>query len=230
LAGDDSPNSQADAYNQHMMSHPQKLPLLTATTALLSIAFACTFNLLSVASVKKMHEVVPDGYLNDQFQWTITLDLPDANQYLKYPKSKLWPLTRVRADFKSNVAKDPTSAKTYYEELWYHDDVVIGLRRHNAITLPPNTQGAVVVCPGSDDADISKRAAAIADAITRLTIDVQLRDASLGVVLVPESEFKTISAALAANRFRAGDDSSSFSPLSVHLLSYPGGEDTTLYL
>ncbi len=205
---------------------------MATVAALLSTAAACWFcDINSFASVKDMKDIIPAGYLKDQFQWTLVMDLPDSSYFLHYPKSKIWPLTRVRADFKSNVEKDSRlSDRTYYEELWYHEDAAVGLRRHNNIYIPPSTQGALVVCPGGNDDNSERRAAAIVGSIIRLSLDVQFRNATLAVVLVPESEFDTIKAALANNHFKSDDGGDAFYPLSAHLISYPGNKEATMNL
>jgi len=179
------------------------------------------------ASVKSVDDFISDDYLAENFSWAMVLDLPDVKHVLNYEKSKLWPLTQVRANLRSYDRDDVDVVKTYYEEFWYHDEIPIGLRRHNQINLGTNSGGAMIVCPADANADYPRRALAIANAIVRLNLDVQLRNASLAMVLVPDNEYENISNALSRLKMSAADNS--FSPVSFHLRSYPMGEDDNVF-
>src|SRR5271163_2303912 len=86
-----------------------------------------------LGAVKDMTEFIPDDYLGTEFPWAMVLDLPDTSYYLNYRGSKLWTLTRVRVNLRAysqaNNRQPPTT--TFYENLWYHNQSPIGLRRYN---------------------------------------------------------------------------------------------------
>lgn len=177
-------------------------------------------------------EDLPDDYLGSEFAWAMILDLPDMTYYLNYPGSKLWPLTKVRVHLRSyrqeKIRTPPTN--TFYEELWYHRQSPIGLRRYNQITVAPLSDGAVIVCPADDTSDLLQRPPAIADAIVRLLVDMQFRKAVIGLVLVHEDEYDDIAKALSQYRFFAQSGNLPIRPLSIHLRAYPKGKDQVFYL
>jgi hypothetical protein len=176
------------------------------------------------ASVKNVNDYIPDSYLSENFNWTLVLDLPDVHHYLNYPKSKLWPLTEVHANLRSYDRDDVDCVTTYYEDLWYHNETPVGLRRHNQITINRNSGGALIVCPADENADFPRRASAIANAIVRLNMDVQLRNASISLVLVPDNEYEGVSDALTSYKMSSSTNPA-FSPVSFHMRAYPEGEE-----
>jgi hypothetical protein len=201
---------------------------LLAISALLFYASeVCCF-----AAVKDMAEFIPDDYLGTQFPWALVMDLPDASYYLNYRGSKLWPLTRVRVNLRTysqqNNREPPTT--TYYEDLWYHNQSPIGLRRYNEISIPRLSYGAIIVCPGDSTSNSLQRAQAIADAFARLLVDIQFRNASAGLVLVPEDEYDTITEALGQFGFVAASTNPTLQPMSLHLRAYPEGADEFFYI
>jgi len=177
-----------------------------------------------------MTEDLPDEYLGRHFPWAFVVDLPDANSYLKYPGSKLWPMTKVRVNLRIYGANSASYEKTLYEELWYHYHLPAGLRRHNDIALAQQSWGAIIVCPGGGTADPLQRPLAITDAIVRLVVDIQLRHASTALVLVPQDDYETVAAGLTEFKFFPRSPGMPFQGVGIHLRAYPQGNDERFYL
>jgi hypothetical protein len=184
------------------------------------------------AAVKDIAEDIPDDYLGTEFPWAMILDLPDVGYYLNYPGSKLWPLTKVRVNLRTyspaNNREPPI--QTLYEDLWYHNQSPIGLRRYNEISISRQSYGALIVCPGNNTGNTKQRAQAIADAITRLSVDIHFRNASTGLVLVPEDEYDTVADALGQFGFVAAGTNPTVQPMNLHLRAYPEGADEFFYI
>lgn len=184
------------------------------------------------AAVKDMARDLPENYLGTEFTWAMVLDLPDMRHYLSYPGAKLKPIAKVQVHFRSypHEYNHPPLTNTLYEELWYHNEVPIGLRRYNQISIPRQCDGAIIVCPGDGTSDELQRASAITDAIVRLVVDVQFRNALTGLVLVPSAEYDNVAEGLSRYRFLVSHIGSPIRPISIHLRAYPKGKDQIFYL
>jgi hypothetical protein len=184
------------------------------------------------ASVKDMSQDLPDSYLGREFSWAMILNLPDEKHYLNYPGSKLLPVTKVRVQLKSYPKESyyvpPSNA--LYEELWYHGQVPLGMRRFSQNSIAKQSMGAIVICPGDAKADPIQRASAIGDAIVRLLIDAQLHASVVGLVLVPADEFDSVAAALSEYNFVPSRKCTHMQPMNLHLRAYPDGQDDMFYL
>lgn len=198
----------------------------------LAIVLVFCLNTAGFGAVKEMTQALPDDYLGTQLDWAILLDLPDTSYYLNYPGSKLWPVTKVSVHFRSyrqDARRAPTT-DTFYEELWYHKQAVLGMRRFHQFSIPQYSMGAIIVCPADSQSDLSLRAPAITDAILRLLVDIQFRNGVTGLVMVPQNEYENIADALAQYNFFAPDGHSRMRAISVHMRGYPEGKDTLFYL
>lgn len=184
------------------------------------------------AAVKDIARDLPDTYLGTEFTWAMVLDLPDMRHYLNYPGTKLSPIAKVQVHFRSypHEYNRPPSTNTLYEELWYHNDVPIGLRRYNQISIPAQCDGAIVVCPRDVTSDEAQRASAITDAIVRLVVDVQFRNTLTGLVLVPSADYDNVAEGLSRYKFLVAHIGSPIRPISIHLRAYPKGKDQIFYL
>lgn len=195
----------------------------------LSVFLIFASSVCCFAATKEMTESLPDDYLGSEFSWSMVLDLPDVDYYLKYRGSKLWPLTKITVNLKCYPQRNKciTATSTFYEEFWYRNEIPVGLRRYNQISIPPQSDGAIIVCPGDSESDLSSRAPAIADALVRLLVDVQFRNAVIGIVMVPGSEYDAIASTLSRYKFFKN---SPIRPISIHLRAYPNGKDDMFYL
>jgi hypothetical protein len=198
---------------------------------LVTILILCFEQGRCFSAVKDMTQALPDDYLGTEFNWAMILDLPDVNYYLKYPASKLWPLTKVHIDLRaySQDKNNTPPTNTFYEEFWYHKQAPVGLRRYNQISITKQSNGAIIVCPGDITADLLQRAPAIADAIVRLVVDIQFRNAVVALVLVPQYDYDNVAEALSQYNFFVGTIGSPIRPLAIHLRAYPEGKDEMFY-
>src|SRR5262249_20364228 len=152
--------------------------------------------------------------------------------YLKYPGSQLWPIAKVRVNLRTYSNNSASYANTRYEELWYHYHLPTGLRRYNQIDLMRQTWGAIVVCPGDGTTDPIQRPLAITDAIVRLVVDIEMRQAGTALVLVPEDDYESIREGLSQFHFVPLSPGMPIQSIGIHLRSYPSsdGSDERFYL
>jgi len=188
-----------------------------------------TTGLPSFASIAGMKEALPDDYLEREFSWTMVVYQPDRRDYLKYPGSKLWPLTNIRVDLRTYPPGQTGAATTLYEDLWYHDHLPMGLRRHHEIAIAEQSIGAIIICPADDTSDVMQRDQAVTDAIVRLLVDVQFRKAVTGLVLVPADEYDSIASTLSQYNFFPAGPRVNICPVNLHLQAYPEGRDEFFY-
>jgi len=179
-----------------------------------------------------MTESLPDEYLGNNFPWAFVVDLPDANYYLKYSGTKLWPMTKVRVNLRNygQVQNGVPYQSTYYEQLWYYYHKSAGLRRYNQIAIPAQTSGAIIVCPGDGSADPLQRPLAISDTLVRLAADIALRNAATSLVLVPAEDYQFIVEGLAQYKFLPRSPAVPVQSIGIHLRAYPEGNDEYFYL
>ena len=170
-------------------------------------------------------------YLEQQFDWGMFIDLQPVQHYLKYAGSKLAPLKRARIYFRVYPrSAGATAANTQlqnYEEFWYHNGKPIGLRRRIALNLDKDKTGIIVVGdlpPGTDSAVAST------NALIRLLLDLQFQSVPVSVVVVPDADYKAITANLEHYGFSTEMARSEGKQLSVHLRSSSSDHDDNYYL
>lgn len=119
----------------------------------------------------------------ERSDWVMVVDAMRLPDYLRYPGSKLNPITQVRISYLNCLEKIP-ARPVLYEDFWYHDGQPIGCRRYSLMTIKPvDRRGTIFVKCGKD---ISANTAAVANAIVRLTVDLNVHDVSAAAVIVPE--------------------------------------------
>jgi hypothetical protein len=130
--------------------------------------------------------VIGDDSLNQRYDWVITVNVKILKDYLNYPTSNLAPMTKLSVVYRQtarlNQNQNRNTDPVQFEDLWYHECSVVGCRRYNPLGLTPGEQGAIRIIP-SDDA--SQSSCAIANAVTRLLLDVGLLRCALTAVYVP---------------------------------------------
>jgi len=167
-----------------------------------------------------------DEYLQSYFDWAMFMGLQNTDQFLNYPGSQLRPLTRVRVNFRSfprGKENDNTPA-TLYEDFWYHEDVPIGLRRRNELDIQEDQSGAIIVGPVDDNA-----VGAVTNALIRLLVELDIKQAPINVVLVPREKYYQIGTELARYSFFPKIDVAEGPQLCIHLRSYPWGKEQYLF-
>ncbi len=125
--------------------------------------------------------------------------------------------------------KDRVSKVVAFEELWYHECQAIGCRRYAELGLTPGEQGAIRVIPSSDAINST---CAIANAITRLMLDVGLMRCSLAAVYVPADAIDGVTNDLGKFNFlpyTPAPDQAVRSSMALFIASDPPGIKHYLY-
>jgi hypothetical protein len=124
------------------------------------------------------------GSLEQRFDFIITVQTQVLKGYMTYQGSTLNPITQLTVTYQETprLNQNRVSKTVQYEDLWYHDCKAIGCRRYNVFQIEPGEQGAIRFVPS---ADASNSGCAIANATTRLLLDIGLNKSSLAAVFVP---------------------------------------------
>jgi hypothetical protein len=192
------------------------------------LVVVCLSFLFVFPSSAQINSDLSDPYLDREFDWAMFVDARELKDYLKYPGSKLYPVTNVRVTFRSiqrgiNPQRMPTEA---YEEIWYHDGLPIGLHRHRNLKLAPGAMGIIVLGSSTEESD---RTAAMCNALIRLIMDVELHKAVISLVQVPREEYEGIALGLEKYGFLPESKGINQSSPNIHLRSSPKGRDEYYY-
>jgi hypothetical protein len=202
-------------------------PAIISLLLLLSCCFGAQ---VPSCDAQKNPDLIDDG-LKQECDWAFFLDVQDVNHFLNYSGSQLHPLSRVRVSVRkfsrSGQDESESSATQTYEELWYRDGMPIGLRRRSKLTIKPHSLGMVTL--GATDFK-EEHSRALANALIRLLIDLQFRQAVTSVVVVPADDYDRISAGLNRYHFFADINPSEGKQMSIHLSSTPAGKDGYFFL
>ena len=195
--------------------------------ALLLCFLAC---FLANAACASVNDELSNEYLMNQFDWTLYLDVRDLPAYLNYRGTSLNPLTRVRVYFRkflrsANGASGETIAT--YEDFWYRQGQVLGMKRLMPLKLSDNESGCIMVGPAKSSVSDS---GAAADSVVRLIADLYLKNAVAGTVFVPAGEYDAFTSSLGRYHFSPQIKMSEGTQMSIHLQAYPNGSDEYLYL
>lgn len=161
----------------------------------------------------------------ERSDWVMVLSVTRLPDYLKYPGSKLCPITQVRVSYVNCLDKTP-APPALYEDLWYHDGKPVGCKRYSLITIKQfDRRGTIYLRPGKD---ASANTAAVANAIVRLSVDLNVHDVSAAAVIVPEEVHRQLVSDFSACGFfkrevRAG------AQVNIRLVSNPRVFDEYLY-
>jgi len=163
--------------------------------------------------------------VSERSDWVMVLDVTRLPNYLKYPGSKLCPITQVRVSYLNCLDKLP-ARPVLYEDLWYHDAQPIGCRRYSLITIKQfDRRGTIFLKPGKD---ASANTAAVANAIVRLSVDLNVHDVSAAAVLVPEEVHRQLVSDFSGFGFFKRPVQSG-AQVSIRLVSNPRVFDEYLY-
>jgi hypothetical protein len=168
-----------------------------------------------------------DSYLEREFDWGMFVDVRELRHYLNYPESQLSPLTNVQVHFRwfprdDNFAKRKSRV---YEEFWYHHGSVIGSRRYNQLHIPAEKIGVVIVGRTKDSANDRDEITALANALLRVMIDLQLKQIVTSAVMVPMDNYDDVAGCLERYHFTRDPQLMQGRQMSIHLRSYPQGRD-----
>ncbi len=192
-------------------------------------SFFVLVQMSSYASIQEMRVELPDEYLTDEFDWSMIVFVPDTKNYLDYVGSSLHPITKVCVNFNDHTTDGARGNS--YEEFWYHNGEVLGMRRHKQIDVAPDSDGAVIICE-SRNTDSSDASAAVTDALMRLVLDIQFRGALVSHFIIPETSYDGVTKALERYGFAVENPNSDsqFGSLSLRLRTYPHVRDEIFVL
>jgi hypothetical protein len=189
------------------------------------VAFLAIFVSQAAKAVNpEQFDISNDGEMDRRFDWTITVKTSIDNAALNYPTSTLKPMSKLSADYRltPRLSPDGTARPTRYEDLYYHEGKPIGCRLFNRLNIPANYQGAIRIVPSKD---ASESTAAIANAISRLCLDIGVRKAVLTVVFIPADIFSDVKDSLTQFNFYPTQGG----PIPLFLFSDPYGQRANLY-
>lgn len=169
--------------------------------------------------------------MNKQFDFIITVQTQVLKGYMAYPGSQLNPITQLTVSYQTTGRWDPSEKGKVvkYEDLWYHNCDAIGCRRYNLFKVPPTGQGMIRFLASPDT---NRSSCAMANAATRLLLDIGLNHCSLSAIFVPTSAIDDVTNAFTKLNFVP------FSPkpevgvpgaLAIYICSEPIGERRHLY-
>ena len=169
-----------------------------------------------------------DAYLERELDWAMFIELPGSNHYLNYAGSQLYPLTIMRINFRAfgRGTGAPGDSAKIYEELWYHKGKPVGSRRYSQLDIPTRHIGAIVV--GAID-NKNEQSQAVANALVRLVLDLQLKKISPAIVLVPNGSYDQIAEGLGRYNFVPDILGLDGPQMSIHLRSYPQNKEHYFY-
>lgn len=174
---------------------------------------------------------IDDSTLNERFDWVIFVNVKELKSYLNYKGSTLNPVAKLSITYRQTPRfnKERELKMFTYEDLWYHEGSAVGCRRYHELKLNRGEQGAIRIMP-SQDAD--NEPAAIANAITRILLDVGLNRSSVASVFTPKNALKDITYELEKFNFVPyvpRPDSGVRGQLSLFLSSDPPGQNQYLF-
>lgn len=160
----------------------------------------------------------------ERSDWVIVLDATSLPNYLRYPGSRLCPITQVHVSYLNCLGKS-LARTVLYEDLWYRDGQPIGCRRYSLLNMGKfDRRGTIFVRPSAAIANTS----ALANAIVRLSVDLNAHDVAAAAVIVPEEMHKQLLSDFGTFGFykrvvRSGAQA------NIHLVSNPRVFDEYLY-
>ena len=196
---------------------------LRGKTALLMVAICLSF-FCPMVSKAELNADLRDPYLEREYDWAMYLDTHDLKQYLTYPGSQLHPITVVRINFRAlnRGARTRPKSAAIFEDFWYHNGTPVGLRRYNQLNIAPDLFGVIVI--GADD-DQPEHGTAVANALVRLLLDLQLKQIITSVVMVPSRKYDQLAGELGRYGFFPYMRVMAGQQMSIHLRTYPRGKD-----
>lgn len=125
------------------------------------------------------------------YDFVAILKISRLDRMTDYRGSRLKPLGLVAVSYKAHprANRDLTLATTPYEDLWYHDYTPIGCRRYRQMPEECTGFGAIQVLSTSDAGNFP---GAIANAIIRLLIDMNVHGCACQNVIIPKDIFGSV--------------------------------------
>jgi len=160
----------------------------------------------------------------ERSNWVILVRSTKMPNYLKYPGSQVFPLTQVRFSYLKWLGAN-TVGPNLYEDLWYHSGLPIGCRRYNLLPIDKFDLGTIFVQPNSDTSADTR---ALANAIIRIAVDLNLQQIEPSAVIVPQEMCQQLVSDLGSFGFHQRTVHSG-AQASIHLVSNPRVFDEYLY-
>lgn len=151
--------------------------------AMQSVLLVTCFLALQVPVAAESQLYLTEDEVAERSDWVMVVDAVQLPNYMKYPGSHLFPITQIRVNYLNCLSDTPTRP-IHYEDFWYHDGQPVGCRRYNLVDLNQlDRRGTIYVKAGKGT---SANTAAVANVIVRLSVELNVHEASAAVVLVPE--------------------------------------------
>lgn len=171
------------------------------------------------------------GSLDQRFDFVITVTTQKLKGYMGYQGSTLNPITQLSVSYRETprLNQNRPGKTVQYEDLWYHDCKAIGCRRYNVFQIEPGEQGAIRFVPSDDTTEAG---CAIANATTRLLLDIGLNQSSLAAVFVPSDAVGNVTTQFEQFNFhpyRPRPDRGVRAAMALFICSEPDGSKQYLY-
>jgi hypothetical protein len=197
--------------------------------AIMAAFFLLVFSL--PAETQTNNNIFTNNSMNQRFDFVIEVQTQVLQNYMNYSGSTLYPITQLRVTYRETPRSTSSQAGTtvQYEDLWYHNCQAIGCRRYNVFQIKPGEQGCIHFLTSSDT---SGAGCAIANASTRLLLDIGLNSSALAAVIVPADAVNSVITQLEQFNFQPfvpKPDVGVKSTMSLFVCSEPVGVKKYLY-
>jgi hypothetical protein len=197
----------------------------------LCATFAASFLLMFSLPAETQSNLYDKSSLDQRFDFVIEVQTQILQNYMNYTGSTLYPITQLRVTYRETPRSTGSQAGTtvQYEDLWYHNCQAIGCRRYNLFQIKPGEQGCIHFLTSSDT---SGAGCSIANATTRLFLDIGLNNSALASVVVPVDAVNSVISQFEQFNFHAfvpKPDAGVKATLNLFVCSEPVGVKKYLY-
>jgi hypothetical protein len=167
-----------------MTRDAKQILLKNKLAARICSGFATVFLLLLSLPAETQSNLYDKSSLDQRFDFVIEVQTQILKNYMGYTGSTLYPITQLRVSYRETPrsTNSQVSTSVLYEDLWYHNCQAIGCRRYNLFQIKPGEQGCIHFLTSSDTTGAG---CPIANATTRLLLDIGLNNSALASVIVP---------------------------------------------
>ncbi len=193
--------------------------------------FLAALLVLVAQPARTQDSLFDNSSLDQRFDFVITVQTQVLKNYMSYQGSTLNPITQLSVTYRETprLNRDRVSKTVQYEDLWYHDCHAIGCRRYNVFQIEPGEQGAIRFVPSQDT---TASGCAIANATTRLLLDIGLNQSALAAVFVPADAVGSVTSEFEQfnfHPFTPKPDHGLKAAMSLFICSEPEGTKQYLY-
>jgi hypothetical protein len=168
-------------------------------------------------------------WLDDRYDWVLFVDLSTLKNYLQYPGTNVGPILDAKISYHVNPRLAPNHENTVmpYEDLWFHREQTVGLKRFRTLPFKTGWQGAICISPGTDT---DENTSAATNTVIHLLVDVAVKSCVTTATLAPRNNIPSIKSDLARFNFLETKDSSLSDVTITHLLLSSGNPDDSVFL